>query len=68
MLFSITISSMVSASTTCIYALDMLLNIISVVLFPSKISSLVIFNNPSISSSALIPVTSYLVLFVLFVQ
>ena len=50
MLFSITVSGMFSAGTASICALDILLNAISVVLVPSKVSSLVVFNDSNISS------------------
>ena len=52
MLFSITVSSMVSVGTASIYyIIDMFLDTISVVLVCSEVSSLVILNNSNISSS-----------------
>ena len=52
MLFSITVSSMVSVGTASIYyIIDMFLDTISVVLVCSEVSSLVILNNFNISSS-----------------
>jgi len=52
MLFSITVSSMVSIGTASIYyIIDMFLDTISVVLVCSEVFSLVILNNSNISSS-----------------
>ena len=62
MLFDVTITNAASICT-----LNILLNTISVVLVPSKISSSVILNNPNISSNVSILVTSCLVLSILSV-
>ena len=68
MLFDITISGIVAASTACICTLNMLLGTISVVQVSSKVFFSVIFNDSNIFSSALILVASYLVLFILSIQ
>ena len=60
MLFDVIVSSTVFAGTS-IYALNILLNVISV-LISFKSSFLVILNDPNISSSASILVASCLVL------
>jgi len=60
MLFSIIVFSVVSTGAASVYTLNMLLNIISVILISSEISSLVIFNDSNISSSILILVVSEL--------
>ena len=60
MLFSIIVFSVVSTGAASVYTLNMLLNIISVILISSEISSLVILNDFNISSSILILVVSEL--------
>ena len=66
MLFDVIVSSTVFASAS-IYALNILLNVIFVILVSFKSSFLVILNDPNISSSISIPVTSCLVLSILSV-
>ena len=62
MLFGITISNVVSANTTSVCALNMLLDAISIILVPSTVFSSVILNNPNISSNISILVAFCLVL------
>ena len=62
-LFGVTVSG-----ATNIYAPDILLSTISVILVFSELSFSVILNDPNIYSSASIPVASCLVLSILFIQ
>ena len=68
MLFGITISNVVSANTTSVCALNMLLDAISIILVPSTVFSSVILNNPNISSNISILVAFCLVLSALSFQ
>ena len=68
MLFGITISSVVSANTTSVCTLNMLLDAISIILVSSTVFSSVILNNSNISSNTSMLVASYLVLSALSFQ
>ena len=68
MLFGITISNVVSANTTSVCALNMLLDAISIILVPSTVFSSVILNNPNISSNISMLVAFCLVLSALSFQ
>ena len=68
MLFGITISNVISANTTSVCALNILLDAISIILVPSTVFSSVILNNPNISSNISILVAFCLVLSALSFQ
>jgi len=65
---SVSISGIIYAGATGVCTLDILFDAISAVLVSFKVFISVILNNSSISSSVLISVAFYLVLFVLYVQ
>jgi len=67
-LFCVIVFDIVSASTASIFALNILLYAISIILVFSKASSSMILNDSNISSSTSIPVVFCLVLFVLSIQ
>ena len=68
MLFGITISNVISANTTSVCALNILLDAISIILVPSTVFSSVILNNPNISSNISMLVAFCLVLSALSFQ
>ena len=66
--FCVTIFDVVSVSAASVFALNILLHAISVILVPSKASSSMILNDSNISSSTSISVAFCLVLSILFIQ
>ena len=66
--FCVTVFDIVSVSAASVFALNILLHAISVILVPSKASSSIILNDSNISSSTSVSVAFCLVLSILFIQ